>query len=600
MKGIKSVRLIGISFIILILLFSGCTFTLSHRDHVEPINLEKGEYDLAEEYLTEFIQSKMKKTKSVGLSIAVVSDNEIIYEEGFGYADLENEIEVTSKTIFRVGSISKIFTVISALQLQEKGLLNIDNDIREYIPEFSMKNRFNNESKITLRSIMTHHSGLPSDYLKEMLSDSPISYEELVTELQDYYYASEPNVVLSYSNLAMTLLGYVVERVSQEKFTEYTEKNIFIPLGMHNSAFRLEEDMDPYLSYGYMRRDVYEQYDTFAVPAGLLYSNAEDMGRFIIAMINHGKLEDAEIISQATFNEMTRVQNSDIPLDLGNEIGLGWFLDAQSLRGYEGKIIQHGGDWEDFHAQLTILPDDKLGVIVMTNSSSGAGIVREIASEALKVYLKVKSGFEFPVEEEEEKIPVVKIDGEKFKKYEGYYSLIPGMGTFKCEVKGDKIRVSIAKYKGLLESHPDDWFSVKMVLLKLFRFKITEFGQVRFGEINGQTVIFQKVNDVESVMAIKIFPEKVTEEIWLNREGKYEPVNIEEDEGTLSGIEQLFNLEIVDGILCIAGFQPIEVLDKNTACVMGIGRNKGDALIFQEEDGIEYLYYSGYKLKKKD
>ncbi len=584
------------SFLLVLILISfGCTGV--HKDQ-KTKDIPKGDYKAAEDYLTKYIKKQMKKKKVIGLSIAVVDGTEVIYKKGFGYADKKNKIPVTTETIFRVGSISKVFTVTGAMQLHEQGRLDIDKPLKNYIPNFFLKSRFSDAPVVTPRMIMTHHSGIPSDLFKDMKAMNPPSYEELIESLHSEYYACQPNVILAYSNLAMTILGYAIEKVSGQDFVSYIDSNILEPLDMKNSSFELKSHMMKLYAKGYIGKKEVGQFGTFAVPAGLLYSNADDMGNFIISILNGGEFNGKRILKSETLNEMTRQQNTDIVLDKNTKIGLGWFLISSKLE-YAGKVIQHGGDWEDFHAQMTLLPDHNLGIIVMTNSSTGSGVVRKVAVEGLRIFLEAKEGLKPPEEKEEEKLKKVKIDSSKYKEYEGYYAITSGMGAFKFEVINNKLQLSAMKFKLLLVPHPDDWFTVNLSILKIFRMKIKDLGILGFRKLDKYQVLMQKVKDKEYLFAIKVDPKPVSE-VWINREGDYEVVNLGNGAELFPGFSEIFKLKTQDGILLLGGVHPLQPISDTEAYLMGYGRNKGDMVRIEEIDGEEYLFFSGFQLKKKE
>ena len=164
-------------------------------------------YKRTQDSVTSLIQEEMKRYNVQGLSIAIVDDQKIVWAQGFGYADVNNRIPARPETLYPAGSIAKLFTITAALQLAEQNRIDIDQPLQAYLPEFSIKTRFPGSSPITIRSIMTHHSGLPSDHLKEIISLGPIPLTGLARELGDEWVAYPPNFIFSYSNVAIQLLG---------------------------------------------------------------------------------------------------------------------------------------------------------------------------------------------------------------------------------------------------------------------------------------------------------------------------------------------------------------------------------------------------------
>jgi CubicO group peptidase (beta-lactamase class C family) len=170
MKSIYSIALIT-----LLPIFIGCTTSKAPK---VPQNIEKGDYTHVKEYMRWYIKEQMEKHDIVGLSIALVDDQTIVWQEGFGYEDKKNKIKATPKTRYWAGSITKLFTAMGTMKLVEEGKVDIDKPFKTYLPEFSIKSRFGSTDDITPRTIMTHHSGLPGDWLDGMFSLNPTNYTE--------------------------------------------------------------------------------------------------------------------------------------------------------------------------------------------------------------------------------------------------------------------------------------------------------------------------------------------------------------------------------------------------------------------------------------
>ena len=159
------------------------------------------DFNALKKELSEYILKEMKSNHVVGLSIALIDDQDVIWADGFGYADKNNGIEATPKTIYRVGSVSKLFTSLAVMQLEEKNLIHIDDPIDKYVPGFAIKTRFTGMGNITPRNIMTHHSGLPSDIFNGFFSEDPKPFSSIVEYLNNEYTCSPPNFCFSYSNM---------------------------------------------------------------------------------------------------------------------------------------------------------------------------------------------------------------------------------------------------------------------------------------------------------------------------------------------------------------------------------------------------------------
>jgi len=169
------------------------------------------------------IEQAMHKNGVTGLSLSLVDDQQVVWAQGFGYADEANNIPATPETVYRVGSISELFTATAAMQLAEQGKIDIDRPLQTYLPEFSVKRRFTDPKPITLRHLMSHHAGLPTNVLKGMWSTTPAPFTTIVDVLQNEYTSYPPNVVWSFSNLGVTLVGHVIEKISGEAFATHLQ-----------------------------------------------------------------------------------------------------------------------------------------------------------------------------------------------------------------------------------------------------------------------------------------------------------------------------------------------------------------------------------------
>jgi CubicO group peptidase (beta-lactamase class C family) len=363
------------------LLFAGCATPPPVSD-----GNRRGDYQYVERYLAWLVDREMSDNEITGLSIALVDDQRVIWRRGFGYADLENNIKAAPETIYRAGSIAKLFTAAATMQLAEQGKIDIDRPLAVALPEFSIKTRFPTAAPVTPRNVMTHHSGLPSNFLRGMFVRNPARFETVVDGLRDEYLTFPPNYVFSYSNVGMALLGATVQRQSGEPFDQYMERHFFEPLGMAQSSFSARPVVKVY-----DKGKEAEVYSLRDMPAANLLSNVVDLSQFLKMQFADGKLGDRQILSAASVHEMVRVQNAELPLTFNSYIGLGWMMSGIEVPG-GGPVASHGGSLPDSHSMLAMLPQHKLGVVVLTNSATAHASVSRIAAEALRLMLEAKTG----------------------------------------------------------------------------------------------------------------------------------------------------------------------------------------------------------------
>jgi CubicO group peptidase (beta-lactamase class C family) len=293
--------------------------------------------------------------------IVVVKDGQILAQRGFGHADVDKRTPVDpARTLFRPGSVSKLFTWTAVMQQVEQGRLDLDADVNKYL-DFTIPPR--DGKPITLRNIMTHTAGF-EESLKNLIGtdDSPPPpYEELVKRwIPERVFA--PGTTPAYSNYATSLAAYIVQRVSKEPFDQYVERHIFAPLGMANSTFRqpLPARLKPMMATGYQvasGEPVGFEY-IGPRPAGSLSATGTDMARFMIAHLNNG----APLLRPETARMMHTTAHPGVgPL---NRMMLGFYETTVNGR----RAIGHGGDTVGFHSDLQLFLDDKVGIFVSFNA----------------------------------------------------------------------------------------------------------------------------------------------------------------------------------------------------------------------------------------
>ncbi|MGI8409960.1 MAG: serine hydrolase domain-containing protein [Pyrinomonadaceae bacterium] len=318
-----------------------------------------------EAFLDGIVPQQLERENIAGATIAVVKDGKLLFARGYGYSDVTNKKPVSAEeTLFRPGSVSKLFTWTAVMQLHEQGKLDLDRDVNEYL-DFKIPDVFG--QPITLKHIMTHTAGF-EEQVKDLFtvgSDSPNLGEYLKTHIPSRIYP--PGTVPAYSNYATALAGYIVELVSGRPFNDYIAENIFQMLGMSRSTFvqPLPQEFVPGMSNGYRLASDDEPVSFEVVvpfPAGSLSSTATDMAKFILAHLKEGQFGDARILRPET----VRLMHSGVfALDpAANAMAYGFY--EESKNGH--RIIGHAGDTIAFHSDLHLIPDTGVGFFVSYNS----------------------------------------------------------------------------------------------------------------------------------------------------------------------------------------------------------------------------------------
>ena len=322
-------------------------------------------------FLDGILPLQLKNDDIAGATVAVVKDGKILFAHGYGFADVKQKRPVLAEeTLFRPGSVSKLFTWTAVMQLFEQGKLDLDRDVNDYL-DFKIPDAFG--KPITLKNIMTHTSGFEEqvkDLFKAEGAPPPLG-EYLKTHVPRRIFA--PGTVPAYSNYATSVAGYIVERVSGRPFNEYVDENIFKPLGMTRSTFvqPLPSNLLGSMSNGYRAgSDDAREFEVVNVPpAGSLSTTATDLANFIIAHLQNGKFGGVRILKPETVRLMhdTRLFALD---DAANAMAYGFY--EESRNGH--RIIGHAGDTQYFHSDLHLIEDANVGFFVSYNSAGRGGI----------------------------------------------------------------------------------------------------------------------------------------------------------------------------------------------------------------------------------
>ncbi len=336
-----------------------------------------------------FIQRQLSEKGIPAISIALIDDQQVVWAQGFGVANAASKKPATAETVYRIGSVSKLFTDIAIMQMVERGELNLDAPITDYLPDFRPRNPFGRP--ITLRELMSHRSGLLREPpVGNYFDPTEPSLAATVQSLNDTELVYAPQTHTKYSNAAIAVVGYLLQQRSRQPFAAYLRKTVLDPLGMEHSSFEPDSKIAGNLANAKMWT-----YDgkTFAaptfqlgiMPAGSMYSTVTDLGRFVSVLLAKGKIEGGTLVRPATLDEMWSPQ---FPNPGGRVFGLGFLVNT--LDGH--RMIGHGGAIYGFATTLDFLPEDKLGVVVTATEDSANAVTDRIAAETLRLVLAMRAG----------------------------------------------------------------------------------------------------------------------------------------------------------------------------------------------------------------
>ncbi len=318
-----------------------------------------------EAFLDGLMPLQLAREDVAGATISVVKGGKVIFAKGYGYSDVAKRTAVSpDNTIFRPGSVGKLITWTAVMQQVEQGKLNLDRDINDYL-DFKIPEAYG--KPITLRNLMTHTPGF-EELAEEVVVPGANDLKPLGDDLKHRIPARifPPGVTPAYSNYGATLAGRILERVSGQPFNDYLDEHIFKPLGMSHSTCRepLPGNLSSLMSNGYkVASQPAEPFEFIEVlPAGSCSSTASDMAKFMIAHLQDGRFDGAQILRPETVQLMHSRQ-------------FGYHDDMNGMAGefYEEtrnghRIIGHAGDTNFFHTDLHLIPDTGLGFFVSYNS----------------------------------------------------------------------------------------------------------------------------------------------------------------------------------------------------------------------------------------
>lgn len=386
------------------------------------------------------ITTLMQQSRIPGLSLSVIKGEEVIYSKGFGARDLKQNQPATPETLFGIGSCTKSFTCLGILQLAEEGKLSIEDPVSNYIPfKLGMK-----DHPIQIKHLMSHSSGIPNLGMAEVLIQRFSGKEEKYVPLSDskdiYLHINnaqkevvdEPEKRFFYFNGGYWLLGEIIEKVAKQSYEQYITKNILKPLKMERSTFLqepFEKDTDAMVAY-WMENEEQKPsthpFDLGIHAAGGLLSSVNELENYVQMYLNGGEMHNEQLISQKSIDTMFK-GILEFPQEgfFGKDsYGFGWMI-TEDFFGH--KLVNHGGSTGMSSANISLIPEQKLGVVTAANCGNGQGT---IISQIILMALLGKNP--------EKEHPVI-ISENKHKPLIGEYAIYKGIN-----------KISVKKKNGIL------------------------------------------------------------------------------------------------------------------------------------------------------
>lgn len=533
-----------------------------------------------------------EQEKPVGGNVVLFNDKEILYSFNYGYADREAGIKSTNDSLYMIGSNTKIITALAVFSLYEKGLLSLEDDIRKFIPEFSVKSTFAYD-KITIANLLMHRSGLTSD-LYPLLMEPQHDYHEVIEALKETYLSTAPGEMFSYSNLGYTLLGIIIERISGLSYAEYIQKAIAEPLGIHIHFLATPEKRSQFAS------EISWCYDPAGsrvedgirnlLPAGSnTYLSLHDFVKFGQIFLN----KDHTILKRETLELMEQLGvTEEVDHSLTN-VGYGLFHNQHDYGEAVGKILGHTGNTICHHSMFHYIPKQNIAVFAVTNSLQTTLMTTKMGMAVLAEYLQDQGILS-------ESFPQYTYTDADCEKYIGKFSTSLGMieiiqnerhelctslmgcdyklrlcedGYLHCvsenEVPGKSMRLLLTTYAG------------KEVLIKEDREghdRVAAIIGARYEEIDIPDSFREACGEYE---AITPFFKNLVDNAFLHLEDG----NMLRMQVSLTGL-------VLQGYL-----KPV---NDTLAFAQGYGRNSRQALTLKKDGDETYITYAGITLVKKD
>ncbi|NLD49713.1 MAG: beta-lactamase family protein [Clostridiaceae bacterium] len=433
-------------------------------------------------FINEAFDREMQKFNIPGAAISIVKDNHIILSKGYGYADIDNKKLVEAdRTMFRIASVTKLFTANAVMQLVENKNINLNEDINNYLTDFKIKNRYS--TKVTMAQLLTHTSGIDSDIIGD-LSEKEAEVKPVSQFLKNRMLpvVREPGQFIQYSNYGMALSGCIVEEVSGMSCKDYITKHIFEPLEMENTNFEMNPDE---LAKGYkIENGVLTQQNLKGYfnlyPIGGIVSTVDDMSKFMIAHLNNGEYNKKHILTRTTSIDMHSRHagfDSTVP-------GMCYGFAEGFRNGY--RTIGHPGYSPDgFSTELCLLPDFNLGIFVAVNQGTNNSFPQNFVNEFIDHY------FPAPADSLDDCIMAGVLD----KRIEGTYRF--GEYTRTTLNKGDifgageDVKVIINKDKSITVHEADPFTGEKTATVA------TQVKPMIFKSSDGEYFAFKLNNDGE-------------------------------------------------------------------------------------------------------
>jgi CubicO group peptidase (beta-lactamase class C family) len=336
--------------------FSGYGFTQAPRTPLDFSEVER------------VLLAEMREENVPGASVVVVSGDRVVFSKGFGVANVETRAPVTPETLFQIGSITKPFTAAALLTLADEGKLKLDAPIGNYVKNLSPK-----LGQVSLHHLLSHTAGI-KDEPDEYGGQDESMLASYLRSWTDDYVLFDAGEVFSYSNSGFALAGLTAQEVLGKPYADLMAEHVFQPLGMARTTFRPTVAMTYPLAVGHRARPGETPtvvrplaQDARLYPAGTIYSNANEMARFVVALLNDGRLDGKQVFPRTVVGKMASAQAVQPSAGDGTGYGYGLFMNRE--RGV--RRVWHDGSMTGYVGTMLMVPEHRFGVVILCNRDGG-------------------------------------------------------------------------------------------------------------------------------------------------------------------------------------------------------------------------------------
>ena len=323
---------------------------------------------LSFETLSDSIQKIVVDNNIPSVAVAVAKDGEIIWEEGFGWADREKRRAATPHTVYSLASISKPMTATGLMVLVERGVIDLDRPINEYLGQSKLIARIDDKNEATVRHVASHRAGLPLHY-NYFYEDEPYRRPSMDETIRRYgNLVTAPGERYQYSNLGYGLLDYIISRTAKVSFAEFMRTEVFLPLGMTRTSVGIGSGLEGYIATRYAPDGIaLPLYEDDSQGAGANFSSAHDLIRFAMFHLKNDLADQKKIISDESINQMTQAL-TQIPAGENTfGYGIGWAV-PKNNKGLQ--FVMHLGGMDGVSTVLIMIPEENLAITVLSNANT--------------------------------------------------------------------------------------------------------------------------------------------------------------------------------------------------------------------------------------